>query len=574
MANTAINGTRVIVRKWSSTYLVPNTHPNPARIRDRLDASVHDDLPAALASPMTALLAGQDDELIFVRRLELDFSVDAGWDRDAIAAQCAQALGSRLARELLSADSTNVIRFTNRAAYLARFLADRSTGDAGSRWYYARFGGLRHLPCGAALRTALLDDVDLGLDALRSLTENELACVIAALGDNEGARICSAMSARSPDGDDAGAFATIIAMARGAPHGSISSASGLALWWIARSDMTATRSLFQAAHAIAAMTLALRSERVSTDLLLRAIADRDAAALATLARIDADAALYLRECPAALLRDLLAKGKALSVTESTSEFIGSTSFGGGFVLLDDLFALPIEQVTRGWPALESIGADQVLRFLILGSCSGGARATSVFADPLWRRLFGIPPTITRRAVADWLSALGPICRRRFARALTGRAAQPVATQQQRLRDRHGRWYRVVVEDDGSWRMLHCLPAMHAGQIDGEPDEDIDFLLADGDPLLPRAWSLLLALPAQHVLRRFLRRLLGFSASHLTYAQRNLLEFSASIDAQAERIVVRLTRPPLGLILNFAGCNRGVRTWPSLDVRPFALFNDG
>ncbi len=109
---------------------------------------------------------------------------------------------------------------------------------------------------------------------------------------------------------------------------------------------------------------------------------------------------------------------------------------------------------------------------------------------------------------------------------------------------------------------------------GNPDEDIDFLLADGDPLLPRAWSLLLALPAQHVLRQFLRRLLGFSASHLTYAQRNLLEFSASIDAQAERIVVRLTRPPLGLILNFAGCNRGVRAWPSLDVRPFALFNDG
>ena len=46
-----------------------------------------------------------------------------------------------------------------------------------------------------------------------------------------------------------------------------------------------------------------------------------------------------------------------------------------------------------------------------------------------------------------------------------------------------------------------------------------------------------------------------------------------MDAQGERIVVLLGRPPLGLILNLTGCNRGTRYWPALDARPFALFNN-
>jgi hypothetical protein len=104
-------------------------------------------------------------------------------------------------------------------------------------------------------------------------------------------------------------------------------------------------------------------------------------------------------------------------------------------------------------------------------------------------------------------------------------------------------------------------------------DDIDHLFAQSE-VFPRAWSLLIALTAQRVLRCFLRRLPGFAGSHLVYAQRNLLEFSASVEAEAERIVVRLARPPLGLILNFTGCNRGTHHWPLLDARPFALFNDG
>jgi hypothetical protein len=473
-----------------------------------------------------------------------------------------------------------VIRFGSRAEYLARFIADRVSGDAGSRWYYARFSGLHTLPCSAALRTALLEDIELGLSALRALADHELVAVIAALGNTECARVCDALAAGDGSDEDAQAFDALAVVARGAVvPGSITTASELALWWVARSTVAAGGGLVLTARAVACAAVAVGSGAIGVAALLQALNGGNAAAAVSIARTSPDALLRLRLCPPTLLAGLLASRAPAAGAGADIESLGSTPFGGPFVLLDELFALPLDRAMSGWRGAGGVGAAQLLRFLVLCNCCGGARATAMFADPLWRRLFGIAPTVDRPAAASWLASLGPLCRRRFARMIArfdASHAHALSTH-----DEHGRRFRVVVDDNGNWRALRL--AATASSIEPDPsgsadadavtDDDVDHLRAD-DRSLPRAWSLLLALAAQRVLRRFLRRLPGFSGSHLTYAQRNLLEFPASVDAQAERIVVRLARPPLGLILNLTGCNRGTRNWPLLDTRPFSLFNDG
>jgi hypothetical protein len=81
----------------------------------------------------------------------------------------------------------------------------------------------------------------------------------------------------------------------------------------------------------------------------------------------------------------------------------------------------------------------------------------------------------------------------------------------------------------------------------------------------------LAVAAQGVLRSFAWRLPGFSLGHLAYLHANFLDIHASVEEQPDRRVVRLGRPPLGLILNMTGANRGTYQVGWLDTKPFALF---
>lgn len=565
------NVSQIRVRRWHSTYLVPRTHPAPERVRDRLDDAVQKNLADAIASRLQRNLDQRSDDLIFVRRLELDFPIDAGWDVDAIAAQCAHALSWRLVRELSIGDASNVVRFLCPAVYLARFLADRANGDAGSRWYYARFSGLNALPCSTALRTALLEDIDLGLSALRLLAPHELASVIATLGTAECRRIVDAFDALRPGGDDTQAFATVISLSHESAPSGITSAPQLAVWWIVQSRIFVDRALVLAASAVANVIAALRSGNLDAAALRQALVDGNADAVATFARHDAAAFARLRACPPALLRHLLESKKTLTTEQ---ESVASTPFGGPFLLLDGLFELPIERLTDGWPLLHRVPAANVLRFIVLCHCCGGARSAVMFSDPLWRRLFGIAPTIGRADVAEWLASLGPRCRHEYAQMLARTEVHDGKINETFAQDAHGNHHRIVTNENGGW---HALEIARAGRASEDADEtalgsDIDHLLTE-DNSLPRAWKLLVALTAQRTLQRFLRKLPGFSSSHLAYAQHNLLEFSASVDVQPERIVVVLGRPPLGLILNFTGCNRGTRHWPLLDPRPFALFGD-
>jgi hypothetical protein len=89
----------------------------------------------------------------------------------------------------------------------------------------------------------------------------------------------------------------------------------------------------------------------------------------------------------------------------------------------------------------------------------------------------------------------------------------------------------------------------------------------------RYFDFTLSIVAQNILRGFASRLPGFAGSSLPYLYTNFLDFTASIEKEPERSVVRIGRPPLNLVLNMTGINRNTYNLSWLDKRPFVLFQE-
>ena len=108
------------------------------------------------------------------------------------------------------------------------------------------------------------------------------------------------------------------------------------------------------------------------------------------------------------------------------------------------------------------------------------------------------------------------------------------------------------------------------RLDKLPDE-LEFLTLPTSFKIARPLDLVLSIAAQHLLRGIAWRLPGFARSNLPYLSRNFLEFTANVEEEPARRVVRLGRPPLHLILNMTGMTRQSYRLSWLDERPFALF---
>jgi hypothetical protein len=96
----------------------------------------------------------------------------------------------------------NVVRFANRAAYVARFLRDVAAGTAWGKWYYESFAGLRQLSTSAALRTAVCNESDAGPAALLELDDHELKRVLRELTEQDARRILDHLATNASASDE------------------------------------------------------------------------------------------------------------------------------------------------------------------------------------------------------------------------------------------------------------------------------------------------------------------------------------------------------------------------------------
>jgi hypothetical protein len=168
--------------------------PVMRRVRALADGRLQTALACIDAASIVSESASTDEEIVFVERLNVDCSANTNWDDDAIAAHLARRLA--LALQARVADP-RVLRFRDRADYVAAALMAFAEGRANLCWWFDELDGLRHLSASAALRTLVISEGDAGAAALTRLTDAALSHVLGALGDGDGARLLVWLDQRS-----------------------------------------------------------------------------------------------------------------------------------------------------------------------------------------------------------------------------------------------------------------------------------------------------------------------------------------------------------------------------------------
>ena len=160
---------RLTVGRLSIEAKIPRDQPIPPGIGIRLEAMAREELQPSLADALGALCPESDPAVWVIRRLDLELLVDVGWNRDRMARRWAREFAQSLTRILHGPVDGNVLRFPDRASYLAQFLRDLTNDRAWGRWYYGPFRELASLPRSAAIREALAREPAIAEAALLAL---------------------------------------------------------------------------------------------------------------------------------------------------------------------------------------------------------------------------------------------------------------------------------------------------------------------------------------------------------------------------------------------------------------------
>src|SRR5690349_11111393 len=198
---------RLSIGRLAIEAQIPRDQPLPPGIALRLEAMAREQLQPSLAAALAPLCPDNDPSVWVIRRLDLDFLVDAGWDRDRMTRRWAREFTQSLTGILHGPLDGNVLRFPDRASYLACFLRDLAADRAWGKWYYGPFRSLQNLPRSAAIREALAREPAIaepalialsaqrGVDALcRALTVPDAAKVLALIRSEPAAAQATAES--------------------------------------------------------------------------------------------------------------------------------------------------------------------------------------------------------------------------------------------------------------------------------------------------------------------------------------------------------------------------------------------
>jgi hypothetical protein len=391
----------ITVRRLIANSEVSRDHPSPERVRWRIEEIARGPLRRALEEVLEPLSRWEGDEVVVLKRLETSFDLDVSQSVDESARRWAAKIARAIVGVLQDGpQASGVARFRSEAAFLARFLVDRTDGHADGKWFYRRYAGLEVLTKSAALRAAILDDVERGVAALRTLDPSELERVVRALGEIDARRVVETWAKGAVD---AAVLARAIEEAtqgdgiRRCEAMQAASPWELAVMFVAagREPVSSMRSEVRAraAAAVAGWLFAERShqgrERAhgSTEEMRRAASPP--AVDGTL--VDPAGVLGLSPDSRARMAARLGARKeagALPVRESTP-------FGGLLLLFRHLAEVPIEET---WSAPRD---RAIARLVVLSRCAGLDRSGRVRGDVLVRRLLGVPQELSIEEIDAW-----------------------------------------------------------------------------------------------------------------------------------------------------------------------------
>lgn len=531
----------VSLRAGAARAFIPPNHWDERAFADS-------DFAAALEDVLGPVLASGDPSVWIIRRVNLKAVVDAGWDRAQTARAFASALRGAVMRALKGESVDGVIRFADRSAYLARFLADLADGEAFDRWFHGRFADLRPIPRPQALRMALERQPDDALAALAELdTAGRLPRVLECLGESESARVFTLLAAQPSS--PAERHAAAAALARWANGGGLVGLAGaghrLRLAGLVRASCAL--SLRPAALAPAvdrwaqgepATTTARRAANGAAAPEEGAANDSDDPARAdklqrTLSPRMANA--QVRQAPHA------AAAADAPVIETT--------FPGVFLLWRSVAELKLETLLP--PTAEA-------RLILAATLAG----------PTWRAALEDPGL---RWLSNYMEPDPPAIEPPPA----GTAARFAAHMSDYFAPRP---LRPVEQRHGSIRIVQDLPSqdwlMIGERMPAEPADDgalrplaLDLAHFDLDPERPEDPRLIWVLIGRAAYGDLGRRLTGLAGSSAAYLARNLLEGRGSLTLGPEP-EMSLPRAPLDLVLRMSAVDAA--RVPLADGRAYRL----
>jgi hypothetical protein len=459
--------------------------------------SMSDDVAAALPRCLKQLsitVPGDDHQaVVFIDQLVLDIDVGAAWDRDAVADQIARRVGQNLARTLAGGGAGGgVVRYRDRAEYLAQFLVDLAAGGAFDSWRYAEMEGLRVLAPGAAARTLAERDPTVFLEALRRLGDAALAAVAAVVSALDGHRILACYQAGKGSGTagvDLDALEAVWAVVEAWPGFPLPAPGG----------RERLQAFARAARQRPDLTPAAIVGAVDAlgDLVAAALAAEDGGGWPP--AVSAPPARWA----ALRARVIAVRSEGARGARVQAAVVRSTPFGGALMLLgllDDVRGLGLD--------LAALPDGDVYRLLLV-ACAHGARWQAVFDDPCLRDLLGVPPALDLAGAQAWAAGL-----------------------------------------PGGFAPLLSLEALAADLVErGVLDPDTSGP-GDGEAF-PAATCPALREGAATLLRAFAARLPGFQRSSPGFLRGQFLACAATVQADADHpgdLIAHLQSAPLDLVL--------------------------
>jgi len=497
---------RVTIERLVSTYLVPHDHPAPEGLRSRLDALSRDHLADACRRMFAEVLDADDPSVWLIDCVEIDLMLDvANDDRDRIAQVWSRQIAAGVVKLISAgADGTRVLHFPDRAAYLARFLADLMKGNVWGKWYYRSFETLRILPVNATAREALIREPD-QVEAVLALldVQQRLGSLLSLLSDVDLRLILDCCA--PPGSLTVAAFSAVLSCWRAAgrrPPGEALAGvrTVLTLYLDARRAFPAVSPGSLRAAATHLSRFAEIVQGASSDAVLARIRAGDlegAVRVARAAGFEGQAASLL-ELPLqaggrldTILAVLTGPDRHSPASPRTGETVIEPEFGGVFLLLPSWIDLDLD-------GLDDRGA---FRYLVLLKCLGRADAPRAMHDPGLLLAAGL-------TAAPSLAELESI------------DTSPIA----------------------------------AAVAEIEPAEPEYYALREPAPGFLRSETLdrVSSLAAHALMRGFARRFLTFRDSSAPYLCRNLVLGATRIHIGGARIEVRLSPRPLDIVLRIAG----------------------
>lgn len=414
---------QITIGRLNCTYLIPDAHPAPEALRHRLDTVSQAELRSNLGQFLQSILDTNDPSIWLIRRLDTELTLEAeAVDDGGLAASWARQLALAIARTVWRGEEgDSVVRYSDRATYLARFAIDVAQGRAWGKWYYAEhFGSLAALTDSLALREALTRDPSLTAAAIFLIAGSEyLETLLRVLTPGDARQIfenCFAENGRPADRTQVDALVAVWRTAELDDEQASSSGNALRMYCAVRRAFpalpadSALRSAIQGLLEIARSLYekdanptfrariregdwrnAIRAARgtVSGDALV---------ALAWLRQIAGGDSAWIKETI-----DMLDAGPVSPVGSTT--VTRTTRRGGLFLLLPSLIEIAEPCIQHALALMDASRTDAsaALRILVGLKCLGQASAQ---ADPLFERVLGFDGAAERadfdRVLSDCL----------------------------------------------------------------------------------------------------------------------------------------------------------------------------